>query len=119
MTRNMRSAKQAGTRFETLVAGYLADSMGLPVERRRLSGANDKGDLSGVVAHGMAVAVECKDCSRMALAEWVGEAERERVNANAALGVVVHKRKGIRDPAEQYVTMTLETFAMLAGGASG
>lgn len=112
----MRSAKQAGTRFESQVAEYLGSRLEGSVERRRLCGANDKGDLSGVAAHGMQVAVECKDHAKMELAAWVEEAERERENARADLGVVVHKRRGCADPARQYVTMTLGTFAALAGG---
>lgn len=116
--RTRRSAKDAGTRFETAVSRYLSrvldDSR---IERRRLAGAHDRGDLAGVRLHGRDVVIECKDCTQQSMPEWLREAEAERGNADAAYGVVVSKRRGVGDPAEQYVTMTLRTFAaMLAGG---
>ena len=118
MGRTRRSAKDAGTRFETLVVGYLRSALGDDrIERRRLAGAHDRGDVAGVRLHGRDVVVECKDCAQQRMPEWLREAEVERGNADAAYGVVVSKRRGVGDPAEQYVTMTLRTFAaMLAGG---
>lgn len=118
MSRTRRSAKDAGTRFETLVAGYLRSALGDDrIERRRLAGAHDRGDLAGVRLRGREVVVECKDCTQQRMPEWLREAEAERGNADAAYGVVVSKRRGVGDPAGQYVTMTLRTFAaMLAGG---
>lgn len=108
-----------GTRFETAVARFLADALGGGVERRAKHGTQDRGDLSGVYMRGLPVVVECKDHRRMDLPGWLAEAEAERGNADAAYGVVVHHRSGAGAArmGEQYVTMTLGTFAaMLAGG---
>jgi hypothetical protein len=41
------------------------------------------------------------------------EAEVERGNDDAVVGVVMHKKRGTTDPAEQYVTMSAEMFARL------
>ena len=43
----MNKAKAKGTAFETAVVRFLADETGAWVERRALSGTNDKGDLIG------------------------------------------------------------------------
>lgn len=115
----MGRATQKGTRFETMVAGYLSAGLGSGIERRAKYGSKDRGDLSGVYFHGRPVAVEVKDRARMELPQWLREAEEERGNADAEYGVVVHHRKGkgASSMGEQYVTMTLSTFRdMLAGG---
>lgn len=116
MTRTHKSAKAAGARFEGVVAAYLAQALGLPVERRRLCGAADRGDLSGVELGGMRAVVECKDCARLEPAAWLDEAERERANDGAAVAVVVFKRRGVGDPARQYALMELGTLARLCDG---
>lgn len=119
MGRTNRSARDAGTRFERAVADYLAGLLGDGgIDRQVKAGRRDVGDIRGVFMRGGRVAVECKDYGgRHDLPQWLREAEAERGNADAAYGVVVWKRRGTADPAEQYVTMTLRTFAaMLAGG---
>lgn len=118
MARSRQSARRAGSRFESAVAGYLRRALGDGrIERRAKTGAKDRGDITGLLMRGRRVVVECKDCARLELPRWLEEAEVERGNDDAAFGLVVHKRKGVADPAEQYVTMTLGTLAaMLAGG---
>lgn len=119
MSRSNRSARDAGTRFERSVADYLARALGDDrIDRRAKRGAKDMGDIAGARMHGREVVIECKDYGgRLELPGWLDEAERERGNADAAYGVVVAKRRGVADPAGQYVVMTLETFAaMMAGG---
>lgn len=118
MSRSIRSAKQAGTRFERKVADYLSAAFGdSDIDRQIKTGSRDVGDIRGVYRNGHKVTIECKDCSRMELAKWIGEAEVEAGNADSPFPVVVHKRKGVGSMSEQYVTMTLETFAgILAGG---
>jgi hypothetical protein len=61
MTRSRRSAKQAGTRFETAIATALADALDDDrIERRTRNGAKDRGDISGIRLHGQRVVIECK-----------------------------------------------------------
>lgn len=119
MARNRSSAKKAGTRFESLVTAYLREALNDErIERRAKSGAKDRGDVSGVLMRGKRVVIECKDYGgRHELPKWLREAEIERGNDDAEYGVVAWKRSGTAKPEEQYVTMTLETFAaMLCGG---
>lgn len=114
MSRSRRSAKDAGTRFERTVADYLASVLGGGVDRQVKTGPRDTGDIRGVSMAGRGVAVECKDyAGRHELPQWLREAEAERANRGAAYGIVAWKRRGTADPAEQYVTMTLGTFAAM------
>jgi hypothetical protein len=86
------------------------------VDRRVKTGAADKGDIGNVRVHGQRVTVECKDVARLDLAGWVAEAETERVNDGALVGVVVHKRRGKGRAGDQYVTMTVDDLVALLTG---
>lgn len=119
MTRNRKSAKQAGARFEQVVADYLQDILDDDrIERRVMGGVNDRGDISNVRFLGSRVVVEVKDYGGVLhAAEWVNEAQVEAGNDDAPVGVVVAKRRGTTNPAEQYVLMTLRDLAwFLTGG---
>ena len=119
MTRNRSSAKAAGTKFETLVTRYLRATLDDDrIERRRMSGANDRGDISGLRHMGQRIVVECKDYGgRLMPGPWVEEASRERGNDDAGVGIVVAKRRGTTDPAEQFVLMTLADLVALLTGS--
>jgi len=115
--RNRQSAKKAGTAFESVVAEFLAFRLADDrIERRAKSGGKDRGDITGVKLNGHRVVVECKNVRTLALNQWLREAEVERGNDDALIGVVAHKRHGTGNPADQLVTMTLETFAVLLEG---
>lgn len=117
MTRNRASAKQAGTRFESLIAGCLAALVDDRIERRRLSGAKDRGDIAGLRHMGGRVVLELKDYGgRYLLGPWLREAEIERGNDDAIAGAVVIKRRGNADPLEQVVAMTMRDFVALLTG---
>lgn len=118
MTRSRASAKAAGTRFESSIAAYLATYVDDRIERRAKTGAKDRGDLSGVRAPGGGrVVVECKDYGgQLKPGPWIGEAEIERGNDDALAGAVVAKRRGVTDPGEQFVLMTVRDFTALLTG---
>jgi len=119
MTRSRRTARQAGTNLETWLVDYWREAFGTrAIERRARKGIRDEGDIAGLHCHAGPVVVEAKNVSRLDLAGWVTEAEVERGNADAAIGVVVHKRRGYgRESMDgQYVTMTLHDFTVLLGG---
>lgn len=101
MTRTRASAKSAGTRFESAIAGWLAHRLAKPIERRARTGAKDRGDLTGVT-HGP-----------HRVAGWMTEAHTEALNDGALIGLVVHKRHGVTDPARQWVSMTVADLANL------
>lgn len=115
----MASAKQAGSSFEALVSNYLAATLptGDFIERRRLQGALDTGDIAGVrTADGKRLAIECKNVKKMALGPWIKEAQIEALNDGAVAGIVIHKRHGKAAAPEQLVTMTLRDLVILLGG---
>lgn len=119
MSRNRRSAKAAGTRFERAVADYLAEELDDDrIDRAPKAGAKDKGDIAGVRMGGHKIVVECKDVSRMDLPKWTREAQVEAGNAGALVGVVVHKRHGVANPGRQWCTMTLEDLVSLLKGST-
>lgn len=109
-------SKQKGTRFESEIASYMSEQLGCEVERRALCGAEDRGDLAGVSWNGNRVVVECKSHKELRLSQWLREAEAERSNDGAALGVVVAKRRGTAKPSEQYAILTLESLCDLLKG---
>lgn len=120
MTRTRASAKKAGATFERAISDYLARTVDDRIDRRVKTGAKDCGDIAGVrTPWNDRVVIECKNTTRTNLSGWINEAETERVNDGAYIGVVVHKRHGKADPSKQYVTMTLETFAKLLDGKTG
>ncbi|MBR1445472.1 MAG: hypothetical protein IJ586_00085 [Alloprevotella sp.] len=115
----MSRSKQKGTHFESQVAAYMSERLGAEITRAPLTGAKDRGDLRGLTVRGKRTVVECKNCKKMELSQWLDETEAEKGNDDAEFGVVVHKRRGCGDATfgETYVTMTLDTFlAITAGG---
>ncbi len=121
MNRNRASAKKAGTAFETLVAGFLAERLGDDrIERRTKNGAKDRGDIAGVRHMGQRIVIEAKDYGgKLNPAQWITEAEIERGNDDAGVGIVVAKRRGTAAPQDQYVLMTLGDLANLLTGLKG
>lgn len=113
----MSRSKQKGTAFETTIVRYLSGRLGDErIMRMPLNGAKDRGDIAGIrTLLGERVAVECKNVARMNLGGWISEAEVERGNADAKVGVVIHKRAGKGQARDQYVTLTVEDFAVLLG----
>lgn len=106
--------------MESLVAEFLAFRLADDrIERRTKNGSKDRGDITGVkTIRGGRVVIEVKDTARDNLPGWLREAEIERGNDDACIGVVVHKKKGSANPSDQYVSMTLETFARLLEGGN-
>lgn len=113
MSRSRQSAKQAGTSWETAIVNTLVDQGWVHAERRRLSGANDKGDIAGIPG----LVIEAKNTAKLDLAGFVDEANVERDNANAAHGVAWIKRRGKTSPLHGYVAMDGATFLRLLAEA--
>lgn len=98
----MSRSKAKGTAAETgLVDGLIR--LGWPhAERRTLSGANDKGDVSGVLR----IAFEAKDAVTWQIPAWWRETEVERLNAGADFGILVVKVPGVGlGRAEKWMTV--------------
>lgn len=120
MTRTRQSAKTAGTRFERLLADYLDAHLPGRIDRQPRTGAEDKGDIAGVVTPGgRPVAIECKNATRTQLAAWIHEAHTEADNLGAAAGIIIHKRLGRSSPACQWVTMTVADLIAILNSKEG
>lgn len=115
--RSRASAKAAGSAFEKQVAEYLAAHVDDRVERRTKNGVNDRGDITGLKHMGMRIVIECKNTARINLAGWANEVEVERGNDDAQVGIIAHKRHGNANPADQWVTMTLQDLVALLTGS--
>jgi hypothetical protein len=126
MARSRSSAKQAGSRMERVAADYLAAHVDDRIDRRVKTGAADKGDLGGIrflerdergqAAMTGRVTAEVKDCAKVQLGTWLNEAEAERINDGADVGLVIFKAHGKGDPGDQRVVMTLRDLATLLSG---
>jgi hypothetical protein len=122
MSRSRASAKQAGARFERVIADALAMALDdSRIDRRVKSGAKDRGDIGGVRTHGNhggdRIVIEVKDYGgRLEVGPWLTEAEIERGNDDALVGLVVAKRRGHSDPLEQTVLMTVRDLVALLTG---
>lgn len=109
--------RQKGSTFERTTADYLAAALDDDgIDRQVKTGNKDRGDIRGVKVHGQRVAVECKNLARLNVGTALAEAEVERGNLDALAGVVVAKRHGKGQPADQLVYMTLADFAALLSG---
>lgn len=117
MSRNHKSAKDAGQRFNRAIADHLATVLQDDrIDCRAKRGAKDRGDISGLRAHNQRVVAELKDCARLDLPGWTNEAHTEAGNDDALVGVVIHKRRGTADPSKQWVAMTVADFCALLTG---
>jgi hypothetical protein len=92
--------KAIGTAAETALVRH-ARGNGFPnADRLTLSGTSDRGDLRLTTGLTAGVVVESKagnaamDASDAQIGAWLDETERERVNAGAAVALLVTKRRG-------------------------
>lgn len=109
-----------GSSFERLIADCLAEHVDDRIDRRVKTGTKDRGDIGGLRHMGGKVVVECKNVAKMNLAGWIAEAEVERGNDDALVGLVVHKRRGKGQALDQYVTLTVrDLIALLTGERPG
>lgn len=113
----MSRSKAKGTAAERGLVDALRRLGFVQAERRALSGANDKGDVTGTPG----LCWESKDAVAWKLAQWMRETETERVNAEADYGILVVKVPGIGNPnAEKWLTVMDDDDAMrLLAAASG
>jgi hypothetical protein len=107
-----RQAKARGRDSENFVVEYLR-SRGYRVERRRLSGVDDCGDLTGING----LVCEIKSGGPAAAAAGLNELTIEVQNANARFpesapheGILIARRKGKPFVGEWYAIMRVDQF---------
>jgi len=110
---NIASNKAKGRQGENSLVAYLR-SKGFPVERRRLTGVADCGDLANLQGW----TLDCKVRKGLDLSGWVDSAREQAKAAELRFGgphrgAVVIKRRMHTDPARWFVVLDLETFASL------
>ncbi|MEO3922991.1 hypothetical protein ABGB07_03795 [Micromonosporaceae bacterium B7E4] len=109
----MNRSKRIGTAWETAIVDYLR-AVGVPhAERRALGGTHDRGDVAGIPG----VVIEAKNEKTITLAAYLDEAEQERLNDGADVGVAWIKRRGKTSPAAGYVLMDGATLIRLLAAA--
>lgn len=108
----VNKSKAKGTAWESRIVDYLRPYWP-HVERRTLGGNKDRGDIAGLAG----VVVEAKDCRTITLGAWLDEAEVEKHNDHADVGVVWAKRRGKTDPGAGFVVMTGQQFVELLTAA--
>jgi hypothetical protein len=109
----MSMARRKGTAWETNVVGYLREHGAPHAERRALNGSKDRGDVAGIPG----VVIEAKSAVRVELAAWLDEAEQERANDGAEVGVVWVKRRGRGSPGAGFAVMSGDTLVRLLTAA--
>ena len=91
----MNRSKAKGTQHESQLVKWLREN-GFPDARREtLHGSKDVGDIGGVSWRGIPIVIEVKNCRDKRHAQWLKEAEAERVNAGAPIAFVVTHTKGV------------------------
>lgn len=117
MSRTRASAKAAGARFERDIADYLMAHIDDRIDRRVKTGAKDRGDIGGWRYAGMRIVAELKNYGgRLLPGPWLNEAEIERLNDDAHVGLVIAKRRGTTDPGDQFVILTVRDLVTLTTG---
>jgi hypothetical protein len=117
VVRTRATARAAGAKFERVVADYLAATVDDRVDRRVKTGNKDRGDITGLRYFGARVVVEVKDYGgQYEVGTWLTEVDIERGNDDAQVGAVVVKRRGISDPGDQAVLMTVRDLVALLTG---
>lgn len=104
-----RYSKDKGRNFENEVVDYLVGNGFPDAERRRLTGAQDKGDIAGVPL----ACIEAKHEKSYKLPEWLREANAEAINANVPIGVVWARQNGKTGAGNGFVIMSPDTFMLL------
>lgn len=100
--------KNKGDAYERSIIDYLRQC-GFRVDRTRAGWSDDRGDIHGIEG----VTLECKNHIRMALSGWIAELLTECENNQTTIGAVIHKKKGVTNPADQYATLPLGKFVQL------
>ena len=108
------SIKAKGRNAENAPVELIKESGWPYAERRRQTGAKDRGDVTGIPK----VVLEIKSGARLDLPGWLRETEAERINDGAIIGALIVKLKGmgeakVRDwpvmlPLSQFLALLLE-----------
>lgn len=103
--------KTKGTSWESAIVTALIEQGHPHAERRALAGALDKGDIAGIPG----VVIEAKNVATITIAAFIKEAEIEKANAKADIGVAWVKMRGKASAMDGAILMSPAQFlAILA-----
>ena len=102
------TAKAKGRETENLFVDYLKPWVP-HVERRRLCGVADRGDIAGMAGF----VWEVKSGARVNIAGWLNELAAEMRNDRAPLGAVAVRPKGSPHPQNWYAVLPLPVLMAL------
>lgn len=109
-----QSIKAKGRNAENMFVRFLSEWWP-SVERRRLAGVHDRGDIAGVPD----TVIEVKSGAKLDLPGWLRELEVEMANDDARFGCVAVKPRGVTDGSRFYCVMTGSQFVELLQAAQG
>ena len=108
------TAKSKGRETENRFVDYARTTWGLAgVERRRLAGINDMGDIAGWPG----VCVEIKSGAKVTISTWLAELATETANSHATIGFCAVRPKGQPDPTDWYAILPLPALMQLMAEA--
>lgn len=111
MVTNPNKAK--GDRFEAALRDYLA-AEGFSVDRTRAGYERDHGDLHIHDGYGNHRAiVQAKNVKAWNIAGWLRQLREQLAAGRGEHGVLVVKRPGVADPAQQYAIVEFGEYARL------
>jgi hypothetical protein len=103
------TAKSKGRETENIWVDYLKTWGLANVERRRLMGSYDQGDVSGWPR----VCSEVKSGAKLNIMGWLRELDAEIVNSQSETGYIVVRPKGFPKPEDWFVVMRTDAFMEL------
>jgi hypothetical protein len=113
--------KDIGTAGETAVVRYL-QGFWPHAERRALRGINDAGDITGTpgISWSVKAGQAAANASDLDIDRWLAEAETQRSHANAALAVLVLKRRAYSAArsGQWWAVITVGTLTDLLNGTT-
>ena len=119
--RSRKTAKGNGTRMESAVESYVQWALGdMRIQRLRLHGNKDVGDIGNVYWHGQPVCIEVTWTQTMDAPQHMREAIREAGNMDSPYPWVIQKKAGVgltstHKLGQQHAYTTTEVMdAMLA-----
>jgi hypothetical protein len=97
-------SKKKGTKYESELVAYLRYHLERPdIERRALSGTQDRGDIAGLESW----TIEAKNHNAQNFAGWLDETQREQRNAGTEYGLLVVRRR-MKPVGQSFAVMTLD-----------
>jgi len=103
------TAKAKGRETENQAVAWLREHGWVNAERRRLTGAEDQGDVTGIPG----LCIEVKSAAAWKPVQWLKETSIETSNAHAELGFVMARPKGGTNVDDWVILMTPATWLTL------